>query len=307
MELIKGYIKAIKVPLPAPATSPSAVIKDTKGDVVVSTVPIDREGSVAELLIPYAAVQEERDDLELHIAFTIDDVVYDRKIKLNVVTPYLELFEVEQILESDDEDECWEVESAVRHVINAHCGQEFGVTESPQVIVGNTESVLGTTRPIIRLDSLTEDGVAVFDTSQAQGADWYLGKKDYRIIGDGWFIKRPEYRVDSIKADRGSYYSSDPIKPSRSTFSDNSFINDVEYIASGRFGYDSVPDAVRQAAKLLVNDYACSDSLYRDRYLETVKSADWSIAFASGAWLATGNARADALLAPYVVNRVVVF
>lgn len=305
MELIKGYVKTIKVPIPATATSLSASINGTGGDVVVSSVDIDHEGSVAELLIPYAAVDVER-HLTLHIKFTIDGQEYDRKIQLQVVTPYLELFELEQIMETVDEDECWRVESAVRHIINAHCGQDFGSTEEDQVVVGNTESVLRLNKPIIRLKKVTEDGVAVFDTEHAQGPNSYLGKTDYTVVGEGWSLKRPEYRVDSVRANRGSNYSSNPIKAPR-TFSNNSFINDVEYVVSGKFGYENVPEAIREAAALLVNDYACGDSIYRDRYLEVVKAADWSLGFASGAWKATGNARADALLVPYVVNRIVVF
>lgn len=304
MELIKGYIRTIKVPVPESATSLSANIKDADGDVVVSTVDIEHEGGVAELLIPYAAVDKER-HLELHIQFTIDAVVYDRKIVMDVTTPYLELFELEQILETDNADECWAVEAAVRHVINAHCGQEFGFTEEPQVIVGNTESVIGTTRPIVNLERLTEDGVPVYDINVSQGASWYLGKNDYKVIGDGWYIKRPEWNVDSIKAERGEYYSSSPIRAPR-TFYDNSFVNDLEYIAFGQFGYEEVPDGVREAVKLLVNDYACADSSYRDRYLKSIRASDWRIEFAAGAWKATGNARADALLIPHVVNRIVV-
>lgn len=304
MELIKGYIKTIKVPIPATATSLSAKITNADGDVVVSNVSISQTGSVAELLIPYGAVEKER-DLELHIKFTVDGTEYDRKIKMSVTTPYLELFELEQILESEDEDECWKVEAAVRHIINSHCGQQFGLTEEAQTIVGNTESIIGTNRPILKVSRITEDGVDVYDVDVPRGNNSFLGKGDYKIVGDGWYIKRPDWKVDSIKADRGNYYSSDPIKTPR-FFSDNSFINDAEYIIRGEFGYDSVPDPIREAAKLLVNDYACGDNAYRDRYLKSISAADWTLGFAAGAWKATGNARADKLLAPFVVNRIVV-
>lgn len=306
MELIKGYLKTVKVPVPGAATALSASITSADGAVVIAaSVPVehDDDKGLADILIPYEAVAEER-NLLLHVEFTIESNTYDKKVTLNVATPYLELYELEQILENDNEDEAWAIEAAVRHIINAHTGQEFGVSEEPMTIVGNYENVLGTTRPIIRLDKLVEDGIAVYDRSVPQGTDWFLGKDGYTVTGDGWYVKRPQYGVNSIKADRGNYYSSNPIKAP--SWHDNSFVNDVTYEVHGRFGYEEIPPEVVEAAKLLVNDYACEDSMYRDRYLKSVRSADWRIEYAAGAWVATGNARADLLLGPFVVNRILV-
>lgn len=304
MELIKGYLKTIKVPVPATSTALSASITMADSALVVSAdVPVEFENGIAEILIPYEAVSVER-HLTLHLSFTIEGNTYVKKVALTVVTPYLELFELEEILESNNEEEAWKIEAAVRHIINAHCGQEFGVTEEPQKVIGDYDNTIGILRPVIRIDKITEDGVALYDRSVDQGAGRFLGMNDYIATGDGWFIKRPSYNVNSIRSDTSPYYSANPIRPPR--YSDNSFVNDAEYIVSGRFGYEEVPPEVREAVKLLVNDYACQDSLYRDRYLKNIRAGDWRIEFAAGAWNATGNARADHLLAPYVVNRIVV-
>ncbi len=77
--------------------------------------------------------------------------------------------------------------------------------------------------------------------------------------------------------------------------------NDYPFEITGDWGYKSVPAPVKEAARLLVNDYACSEQLYRDRYLESIKAADWRLQFSSRAWEYTGNVRADQLLSEYVI------
>lgn len=302
MELPRGYPSHLTFPIPGDVV---ITVNTFLNDVALPpfTVTADAGAREADIPVPYQLTHDEG-TFTMEINFTFEGQSFTRKKTVDVYTPYLELWEVKKVLETDNEELCWTVESAVRHVINAHCGQEFGVTEEPQVIVGETENTLGFNRPVIRIDKLSEDGRDLFDRSVDQGAGRYLGMNQYTITGDGWYIKRPSYNVDSIKADRGSYYSANPIR--RPNFSDNSFVNDSEYIVHGRFGYESVPEEVRQAAMLLVNDYACQDSLYRDRYLANIRAGDWRIEFNAGAWVATGNARADHLLAPHVVNRIVV-
>lgn len=295
MELIKGYLKTIKVPVPATSTALSASIKDTDGAVVIPSVSLEHENGLVSITLPYSAVNKER-NLVLTVTFELDGS-QEKRVFLNVATPYLELHELYSILEDEDEEAAWEVEAAVRHVINAHTGQEFGLTEEPQTISGNG-ATLATTRPVLELKTLTEDGGEVFNSSTD------LGKFDYRIAGDGWYIKRPTWSEHTVRNDRSHYYSANPIKAP--TFVNSEFRSNSVYVANGRFGYEEVPHAVREAAKLLVNDYACADSLYRDRYLKSMRSADWKIDFASGAWIATGNARADLLLNPYIVNRLVI-
>jgi len=81
------------------------------------------------------------------------------------------------------------------------------------------------------------------------------------------------------------------------------FKEGVIYPISGVWGYEAVPESVKEAARLLVNDYACADSQYRDRYLTSMTAADWRIQFNSGAFVRTGNVRADQLLSEYVTTR----
>jgi hypothetical protein len=78
------------------------------------------------------------------------------------------------------------------------------------------------------------------------------------------------------------------------------------YSITGEWGYYSVPEDITEAAMLLANDYACGDNLYRDRYLEVIKSGDWNMGFSNRAWDGTGTARADQLLEPYLRTGMVI-
>jgi hypothetical protein len=75
----------------------------------------------------------------------------------------------------------------------------------------------------------------------------------------------------------------------------------AKYTITGVFGWEFVPYEVVEAMKLLVNDYSCSENMYRDRYLQSISTADWKLIFASQVFEDTGNARADTLLNAYKV------
>lgn len=303
MEIAKGYTTVVQFPIPDDV---ECLVTIEKAGTTIAPFSVTPEtGShVVEVPLPYSAVHEEG-TIKVSLTFTMDSQVYTKTRELKIITPYLDLWELKEIIGTDATDEeCWTVEFAVRNVINAFTGQSFGVEEGTFTIMGNTNKVLGFTRPCLRLDKVIEGTETRYDVTDVHG-DSFLGKGEYTVTGDGWFLKRPSWDTDDFRSNYGDvYYTVNPIRPP--TFRSNLFKNDVVYTVKGRFGYEEVPAAVREAAKLLVNDYACADSMYRDRYLKSVRSADWRLEFVGSAFLATGNARADLLLGPYVVNRMLV-
>ncbi len=96
-----------------------------------------------------------------------------------------------------------------------------------------------------------------------------------------------------------NYYSgAGPIMPPGS-YRNVFFRDDVQYNITGLWGYHDVPEDVRQAARLLVADYSCDESLWRDRYINAIKAGDWRIDFNGEAFQGTGNVVADQILAAY--------
>jgi hypothetical protein len=134
------------------------------------------------------------------------------------------------------------------------------------------------------------------------------------IVGDGWYLA-PEgggAYIPPVKSDNDGTNNSQiaginhkfgvPIRVPSWMRQGAGFLRQDYYI-TGTWGWKFVPSEVKEAARLLVNDFASGDTIYRDRYLTSMTAADWRIQFNSGAFAKTGNVRADQLLSNYVLTR----
>lgn len=297
MEIPRGYISSVTFPVP---DSVPCSVNVTKGNLTIPefyVTPNDNNLCIVE--IPYAASHTEG-PVEVELSFILLGQTYVKTLHVDVVTPYLELHEVKKIAPTFTDEECIELEAAARHVINAHTGQSFGYFEGTVTVMGNSDAALPMPSHTLRIDRIDEGPFVKFDRTVGL-PDNYLGKGAWEITGTGWFLKRPSWSTDTWDGEWTSY-SSDPIQHP-DAYDAHSFMNDVTYTIKGAFGYEEVPVPVKQATELLVNDIGCADREYRERYLESIKSADWRIQFNSGAFRRTGNARADKLLSPFVVWR----
>lgn len=169
-----------------------------------------------------------------------------------------------------------EAERVSRLVIDTYCGQTFGKIQTTYAIEGLGQEGLNLPRRIIVLDS-----VKWFTSTTRPGEIIGATTNTWEITATGWQIRRPYPRTLSVIE-----------YPSR-------FKRNTTYNVAGLWGWESVPTAVEEAAKIITADYLCADHKYRDRYIDAVKSGDWQIKFAIEAWNGTGNATADALLTDY--------
>jgi hypothetical protein len=226
----------------------------------------------------------------------------------DVVTPYLTISEIKDIYTGATDEQAKTVEQAVRHIINAHCGQSFGYATKTLTVEGHGESALRLPERLIELTELS--------TLTAT-----LNINRSIITSDGWYLKKGWTDAVTPIASTNEYFSGTDVyndaapgepgyeKPSHGYIIvppgthdvSTPWRDDYPFSITGRWGYENVPQPVKEAAKLLVNDYACSEIAFRDRYLESIKAADWRLQFSSRAWEYTGNVRADQLLAEYVL------
>lgn len=265
----------------------------------VNVVEADAQ-DVLSFQLPFSLVQSDH-EFEVRWVFNYQEngqtYEYDNTTSVCVVTPILPITEIQKIVGDDFTDEqLSDIEKAVRYIIQAHTGQFFGKYVGKKSITGNGEATL---RMPMRLISMT---------SMNNSTYW---KDILSVRGNGWFITNKAMGIPNVKSDyHGLHY--EPVTGWSGTFDgvinppgaiSNRFLNDVEYVIDGVWGYSRVPAAVEEAAKLLVNDYACGDSIYRDRFITSVTAADWRLEFNSGAYRYTGNVRADQLLADYVLRR----
>lgn len=206
----------------------------------------------------------------------------------DVVTPILSNKEVKAIHPNATDAEIVKIEKAVRHVIQAHTGQVFGKFVGSIVTSGNDSSRLQLPARLISLDTINGDSAL----------------NQFEIEADGWVLKYYPWGVPPVKADYYGYHQHvGGVIHNPHSVKLGDFRRAVSYSLAGVWGWEEVPAQVREAAKLLVNDYACADQAYRDRYLTSMTAADWRIQYHSGAFQKTGNVRADQLLSNFVLQR----
>jgi hypothetical protein len=291
--------RTITLEVPVIANSGSMDVTIYDGDDLVHTVAtVFYTDGVYSITLPFSLVQNDR-NLKVHWKFNYveDGSTYEfsEYQEVSVVTPILSLAEVKKIIESDDDEEAVTIEKAVRYIIQAHCGQFFGRFVGKRWVTGSGENSIRLPSRLISLTSVN-DGLIYNDGLSLRGNGWYLVGKTRgvpSIRADAWGWHETPYNT---------YTSEVPIyAPSLGARA--LFLENVEYAIDGVWGWNSVPASVSEAAKLLVNDYACGDNNYRDRFLTSMTAADWRIQFHDGAFSNTGNVRANQLLADYVLRR----
>lgn len=215
---------------------------------------------------------------------------FSRDTHVDVVQAILPPDIIQSILGAQASDaEVLEIERATRFIIQAHTGQSFGHYIGTKSVSGSGDKTLRMPKRLLKLVDI--NGSTYFNDALS-------------IRGDGWYVTYNFFGIPPLKADfHGLHYLNDGVIEAPPRVPKLSWIENAEYVFNGEWGWYGVPESVIEAAKLLVNDYACADTNYRDRYLSSISAADWKIAFNGGAWAATGNARADQLLSNYVLKR----
>ena len=205
-----------------------------------------------------------------------------------VVTPILSDFEIKEIHPQATPYEAVRIEAAVRHIIEAHTGQRFGKFVGEYNVRGSDNNVLQLPSRLMQLETV--------NGSDATGY--------FTIEADGYLMRHFPWGVPPVKADYyGLHQHVGGVIHNPNNVKLGEFYKSMTYTINGIWGWNEVPPKVKEAAKLLVNDYACGDNAYRDRYLTSMTAADWRIQYNSQAFAKTGNVRADQLLSDYVLKR----
>lgn len=266
----------------------------------VTPVVVSQQTEGYSAVIPFNLVSYDQDlELRWELTYTEGGVEYTAKrtSHVRVVTPILsktEIRAIDNIVFATDA-ECARIEKAVRLIIQAYTGQQFSAWVGTESIRGGGGTALFLPRKLINLDTVN-------------GSNYVSG---YSIDPEGYVLRKSGYGgtedvfdVPPVKADfYGLHMHVGGMIHDPNGVRYQQWIAKRTYNITGRWGWEEVPAAVKEAAKLLVNDYACADAQYRDRYLQSMTAADWRIQFNSGAFVRTGNVRADQLLSDYVVTR----
>lgn len=260
---------------------------------VVSEVKFERNGEVVSTAtsspapIPYKVTHLDG-EFDVVWTYTLEGDTYTRRETYNVVTPLFvksELVASDEVFASLTDEKIVELEALVRKIIEAFTGQTFGFREGTIKAYGNGDNVLLSDQRIISLDA-----------------------GGYRVVNNGYGVEAisvwpQEIQVNSFEETAqfvNGVITTVPYHETR-VWKDN-----VPYKISGKFGWASVPDDVKQAAIILAGMFSCDETTWRDRYIKSIRAADWRFDFGSGAYAGTGSLNADQLLAKYIVGRMAV-
>lgn len=221
----------------------------------------------------------------VHWTYTVDGKVYNRDEQVSVVTP---LFTKQELVADDaqfaalTDDQAVRLERFVRLIIQTYTGQTFGQERGSVTVYGNGTSVLQSPKRIMNLDQM-----------------W----AGYKLTDNGFgveMISSPPVFNNGIPNITGVIYS--PYPYSKGAV----FTNNQQYTMTGTFGWPSVPEEVKQAALILAGEFSCNEAVWRDRYIKSIRAADWRFDFDGRVYNGTGSVTADQLLDPYVMNRMAV-
>lgn len=205
-----------------------------------------------------------------------------------VVTPILSKVEIKNIHPDATDAEIIAVERATRHIINAYTGQRFGRFVGVKRVRGNGTQVLNLPERLVSLSKV--NGSAITNL--------------YLLDESGYTLRHYPWGVPPLKADyHGLHYTTNGVIHNPNNVRLGDWSQGAVYEIDGTWGWEEVPSQVSEAARLLVNDYACADTNYRDKYLTSMTAADWRIQFHPGAFRNTGNVRADQLLRDFIISR----
>jgi len=210
---------------------------------------------------------------------------FARKTTANVVTPLLPTNVIKTIFDDNKSDfELETIENTVRLTIEAYTGQTFGLSKEVKIGKAVNDHHLALPSTLVSIDPATPG----------------LWVSDAMIIGDGIGLSLPTHTYFDLKQAPPEEYLtasfvSGVIRVPNYAYS---FKTGERYAILGEWGYSHVPEDVQEAAKILINDYSCNESIYREKYLDSVKYES-TLQFNPMAFHGTGNVRADQILDKY--------
>jgi hypothetical protein len=186
-------------------------------------------------------------------------------------------------------------EKIARTIIDGYTGQTFFNYYGSQETFGKGSDACEMVERVLSIDKVWENDQLVIDNTVTPVYNTFGFKveitptgKGIRIVNQGWDV-RYDNQVDPTIL----YYG---------RFRDN-----TRYRFEGMIGYKYVPEDIKIAAMLLVNDILANDFNWRNKYLKKVNLSEISFEMAGGAFNGTGNLTVDNILDQYRnVNIVII-
>ena len=236
-------------------------------------------------------------------SYSINDMPYVESSYYNVETVYSNPSEIIDFLgfgsrPSDINyhsiEELKASEKIARTIIDGYTGQKFTQRYGTQEVFGKGSDACQLVEKMLTVDMVWENDQLMIDNTadpvyNTFGFPLEITQTGFavRIVNAGWDI-----RYDNQVDPNVLYYG---------RFRDNS-----RYKFQGQIGYKYVPEDIKIASMLLVNDIMANDYNWRNKYLSKVNLSEISFEMAGGAFNGTGNVTVDNILDQYRHTNIVI-
>lgn len=250
--------------------TPVLTVKNRVTNTLLSTPTITKTGTGKYYGVIGPPVTEANGQLLLTWSYTLAGNSVVNTESIDVVEPYIEMNEILDIAPAGTTyQQAQAAERYSRHAIDAYCGQRFTSYNDTCYAIGQGHSTLPLTQRVLSISSINVDGLPVYIPGSLTNE--IVGVPSVSPTGKGLRLKAAE----------------------------SEWKDGVRYDVTGIFGWTSAPQTITDAARLLVNDFFCKESIWRNRYVESISASDWRIVFSSEAFTGTGNSTVDKILEPY--------
>lgn len=220
-------------------------------------------------------------DITIKRPYATYDEIYSYFDNYNSVNGY-------NILQSQDSAFIEKLERKARYLINAYINSEFKFEYKTVGAYGQNTDLLHLGQRVESFDKITYDDYVIYDSTEEPVID-ILGatvaiapsKFAIKVVAEG--VNITEW-VDQNPLMYPSYFG-----------------KDSSYLVRGEYGWKAVPEDIKIAVYELINDFMCSDSIYRNKGLKSIQNDSFNLQFADGMLNGTGNLYVDSLLSQYKV------
>lgn len=151
-------------------------------------------------------------------------------------------------------------------------------------VVGQDTDVLYLGERVESFDKIVKDDEVVYDSIEG------INLLDYTLE-----ISKSKLQIKP----RLSQYNIDEGKAVTAIYDPGYFEKGSIYSIRGEFGWKNVPEEIREATIIMVDDMRCNDWSYRNKGLTSVKNDSFAIEFGDTSFAGTGNLLVDSLLSEF--------
>ena len=284
----------------------------------------DSQGVLSFDLPEYFSKYDDEYRVEIHLVDGYDinnDPIQGELIwvdTLTIMRPYVDYHLLAETTEDLEEAKMYE--TVARAIINSITGG-FMYKRDTVETVGLGNDYLSVPFRLCRIVKVYENNVLVYDIEPTDPT--WTNVREYFIspdkgaitvdMGSGTYNRSQSQPVQRQKPASDSFtlyntndspnYIDTPYDTknfSQSTGGSPMFPNGWDYVVVVETGWPVIPQDIKQAAMLIINDLKCNNIPYINSYIKNYKSDQFTLAFDDRVFADTGNRIADKILSAYV-------